>query len=81
MIIKKGFKAVTTVWVGYDWVQGKAGVWDSPCFVFNCRHGYDHHDDRDDDEDDDHDEHDNYDDYDEHAGNDGQLVDWWSSGW
>ena len=32
-------------------------------------------------DDNDHGNHDNYDEHDEHAGNDRQLVDWWSSGW
>ena len=32
----EGFKAVTTVWVGYDWVQGKAGRGGTlSYFVFN----------------------------------------------
>ena len=53
------------MWVGYDWVQGKAGR-GTPCFVFNC------HDDNDDDYDGDVDDDDDNDDNDED--DEGQLL-------
>ena len=65
--------SVTGMWVGYDWVQGKAGR-GTPCFVFNCHDDYDD-DDGDEDDGNDYDNDDDDDDGDDEGQLDKGLLD------